>query len=43
MPLTTLKRLVLLDLNTTPRLTDQAFQHLARIENLRHLTLPGHP
>ena len=38
-PLTTLKRLVLLDLNTTPRLTDQAFQHLARIENLRQLNV----
>ena len=38
-PLTTLKRLVLLDLNTTPRLTDQAFQHLVRIENLRQLNV----
>ena len=38
-PLTTLKRLVLLDLNTTPRLTDQAFQHLVRIENLRNVNV----
>jgi hypothetical protein len=38
-PLASLKGLALLDLNTTPRLTDRAFQHLARIENLRQLNV----
>jgi serine/threonine protein kinase len=40
-PLTGLKRLGFLDLNTTKQITDRAFDHLDRMENLRQLNVAG--